>query len=202
MNNDGFPNHQFGNLLKRLPREKSKQKKRSGSGGGDEPPRHQAPRLLPPPSAPMQVARVFVAEMIADEDGALILRYWRGGFWRWRRSHWKQAEARLTRRLLYAFTEHALYESGVGPLPWNPNRKKIDDLIDALIALVLLPSEVELRIRAGRPGERHDRLVCERLARCRAARSSSRTHRTTSISSACRSTTSQKRACHGNGRTF
>ena len=70
--------------------------------------------MLPPPSAPMAVARQFV-EHCCLHDGAadeLTLRCWHGGWWAWRTTHWVEVEEREVRALLYAFTEHAVYPDG------------------------------------------------------------------------------------------
>ena len=68
--------------------------KRAGAGEG---------ALLPPPSVPMAVARVFVAKRCTHED-ILTLRHWRGGFWRWETSHW--IRARRSRREKPALRVH------------------------------------------------------------------------------------------------
>src|SRR5262249_39111591 len=39
--------------------------------------------VLPPPSAPMEVAREFVRHQFTDPAGALTLHHWRGGWWQW-----------------------------------------------------------------------------------------------------------------------
>jgi hypothetical protein len=71
----------------------------------------QPPQVLPPPSEPMQVARQFVQEhcLHNGSSDAVTLRYWHGGWWAWRLSHWVEVENRAVRALLYAFTEHAVY---------------------------------------------------------------------------------------------
>jgi hypothetical protein len=105
--------------------------------------------ILPPPSYPMQVARVFVAQNFI-EDGELSLRYWRDGWWHWKRSHWEEVEYRAIRSSLYRFTEHAIYLVGRTTARWAPNRHKIGDLLEALQAVCILP---ESRInRAGSMG--------------------------------------------------
>ena len=102
----------------------------------------QEPVLLPPPSVPMAVARIFVAERCIYDD-VLTLRHWRGGFWRWQTSHWIELEDRAVRSLLYAFTENACYIADRAPMPWAPNRRKIGDLLEALAAICILPSTVD-----------------------------------------------------------
>jgi putative DNA primase/helicase len=76
-------------------------------------------------------------------EGILLLRHWRGGFWSWQQSCWREYEPRAVRGLLYKFTEHATYLTAEGPAAWQPNRSKIDDLIDALSSICLLPADVE-----------------------------------------------------------
>lgn len=107
--------------------------------------RRAGAQLLLPPSEPMQVARQFV-ERHCLHDGspdALTLRYWHGGWWAWRVSHWAEVENRSVRALLYAFTEHAIYEAGKDLAPWAPTRRKIGDLLEALSAIVILSNELE-----------------------------------------------------------
>jgi putative DNA primase/helicase len=99
-------------------------------------------RVLPPPSAPMEVARLLVAERYTTEAGALTLRHWHGGWWEWQGPRWIEVEQRAARAAAYAFTESAVY--GKKALPWAPNRHKIADLLDALSAIVLVPESVPM----------------------------------------------------------
>jgi putative DNA primase/helicase len=96
--------------------------------------------VLPPPSMPMDVARVFVRQT-CEADGLLTLRHWRGGWWRWRTSRWIEAEDRPVRSLLYIFTECAVYLTDDGLKPWAPNRRKIGDLLEALAAICILAAD-------------------------------------------------------------
>lgn len=99
--------------------------------------------MLPPPSAPMAVAREYVEQHCRHGDsGALTLRYWRGGWWQWRTSHWKEIENRAVRGMLYAFTENAMYATDGGPRPWLPTSRKISDVADALIGITLLTEDI------------------------------------------------------------
>src|SRR6516164_5502619 len=77
------------------------------------------------------------------EDGELTLRYWRDGWWHWKRSHWQEVEYRAIRSLLYRFTEHAWYMTPMGSAPWAPNRKKIGDVLEALQAVCILPQDTD-----------------------------------------------------------
>src|SRR5262245_7267177 len=99
--------------------------------------------VLPPPGKPMNVARIFVAQCCA-ENAILTLRHWRGGWWQWRQSHWRELEDGAVRGLLYAFTENAVYLVGKGKgEPWAPTRRKIGDLLEALGAICSLPDDFQ-----------------------------------------------------------
>ena len=128
--------------LARIRRER-KAREANSSSGKDKGNTSQPPQVLPPPSAPMQVARVFVTHSLLVDGipGAPTLRYWRGGWWVWRTSHWVEVENRTVRSLLYAFTEHAVYREGLTEKPWLPNRRKIGDLLEALGSITILPDD-------------------------------------------------------------
>jgi putative DNA primase/helicase len=98
-------------------------------------------RILPSPSAPMDVARALGVDKYTEDD-ALTLRHWRGGWWEWRIVHWAEVEPRAVRKIAYEFTEHAVYRAGDDVKPWAPTRGKIADLVDALAAVVHLPESI------------------------------------------------------------
>lgn len=101
---------------------------------------------LESPGNPMAVARQLVDDRYLDED-AMILRHWRGGWWAWHRTHWTEREERSIRKEAYDFTEHAEYlavERGKPTLkPWEPNRNKIANLLEALAAVTHLDETVD-----------------------------------------------------------
>ena len=98
--------------------------------------------LLPSPSAPMAVARVFVGGCL--HDNLLTLRHWRAGWWMWQTTHWVEVDDRAVRSILYLFTEHALYrDEEKVERRWAPTRRKIGDLTDALTAICVLPNDVD-----------------------------------------------------------
>jgi putative DNA primase/helicase len=103
-------------------------------------------RVLPSPSAPMEVVRKFVEERCL-RNGApeeLTLRYWNGGWWSWRTTHWLEVKEQRVRQWLYRFADGAVYYDAEGELkPWSPNKRKVGDLLDALTALIYVPEEVE-----------------------------------------------------------
>jgi putative DNA primase/helicase len=102
------------------------------------------PTTLPPPSAPMAVARELVAQEFTAPEGQLMLRHWRGGWWHWRTSRWAEIEARAMDAAVYQFTEDATYSAGDQTKPWAPNRRKVGDVLHALAAIVHLPETVTM----------------------------------------------------------
>jgi putative DNA primase/helicase len=100
-------------------------------------------RVLPPPTAPMEVARVLVRDRYTHPDG-LTLRHWRGGSWKYRTSRWVELEQRAMAAAAYRFTEHAVYEGAKELVAWSPNRHKIGNLLDALAAVVHLREDLSM----------------------------------------------------------
>jgi putative DNA primase/helicase len=102
------------------------------------------PRLLPPPSAPLEVAHALVKNKYVDEAGDQTLKHWRGGWWEWRTSRWVEVEQRAISTTAYEFTRHAIYEGQKDEAPWAPTRRKISDLLDAQSAVVHLREDVSM----------------------------------------------------------
>jgi putative DNA primase/helicase len=88
----------------------------------------------------MAVARVLVGEHYSN--GHLLLRSWRGGFWEWTGTHWTEVEERRVKSEAYSFTEHAYFDEEGKTKPWEPNRYKIADLLDALRAITHLRENI------------------------------------------------------------
>ena len=104
----------------------------------------KAPRVVPHPSSPMAVARALAAALFTSADGALTLRNHRGCFYRWDGRHWPVTAERDVRGVAYVWLEHAQYDHPRDGLRlFNPTRRKIDDVIDALKAVVVLDSAAE-----------------------------------------------------------
>lgn len=102
--------------------------------------------VLPPPSNPMTVARLFIKQCCLHNDNPELLkvRHWCGSWWAWRTTHWAEVEEHDVRALLYRFTESAFYLDGQGKAQqWAPTRRKIGDLVEALAAQVILSGELE-----------------------------------------------------------
>jgi D5 N terminal like len=100
-----------------------------------EPLEEAEPDVLPGPGNPMGVARVIIRDHQSD-DGELTLRHWRGGWMQWRRTHWVEAEEKAIKSWAYGRLERARYWDATGALTlWNPNRRKVGDVLDALAAV-------------------------------------------------------------------
>jgi putative DNA primase/helicase len=101
-----------------------------------------ASRLVPPPSDPMAVARQIVADLYTTADGVVVAA-WRGDVYRWTGTHWSMVEARDVRAELYEYLEYAEFAGRRGQEPWEPTRRRIDDVLDAMKAIVIVASDVE-----------------------------------------------------------
>ena len=99
--------------------------------------------LLPPPSAPMDVARKLAAARYTHPAGPTLM-HWRGGWWEWRGAHWAEIEQKAMAAVAYRFTEHAVYKDDIVEKPWAPSRRKIGDLLDALAAVAHLAEDVHM----------------------------------------------------------
>jgi putative DNA primase/helicase len=104
------------------------------------------PVKLPAPNEPMAVARVIANELFM-RNKIPTLRHWRGGWWGWQQSHWREQELRAIKAQAYRFTEHAVYDKKTPDgdtitEPWAPTRSKIGDLLEALGAICHLSDHV------------------------------------------------------------
>jgi putative DNA primase/helicase len=100
--------------------------------------------LMPSPAAPYDVAEKLTDDSYRDADGTLLFRSWRGDFYDWNRTSWVKAEAAAVRKELYRGLKPAVYWTDKGELtPWNPNRRKVADVIEALAAVTHTPQDAE-----------------------------------------------------------
>ncbi|MGI8514507.1 MAG: phage/plasmid primase, P4 family [Acidimicrobiia bacterium] len=95
-----------------------------------------------PPTSPMPNARLAV-DRLWRTDAGLELRYWRGGFSRWEGTYWPEIPKDELRATFYELFENAIYLTGDGVKPFDPNRYKLADLLDAAMAVTLIPESIE-----------------------------------------------------------
>ena len=93
--------------------------------------------LYPSPSKPMPVARKLMKAR--EFRGLPTLKHWRDSWMRWEEAHWAEVEDRTVRAELYERLEEAKYMQPTGEAPWEPNRYKINDVVDALRGITHLP---------------------------------------------------------------
>jgi putative DNA primase/helicase len=114
--------------------------------------------VLPPPTAPLKVARALEAEFTAE--GQHTLRAWHEAWLAYSGTHYREITARDLRSTLYERTEHAVcrvvnQKGEAETRPWNPTRKVLGDLEDALASVLGLASDTEPRTwldERGTPG--------------------------------------------------
>ena len=95
--------------------------------------------IVPPPNRPMAVARELVTAKYMNAD-QLTLRDHRGDFYSWDGACWPEIDRRDIRAAAYGYLEHAYSLDGMKLRAFEPTRRKIDDVLDALRAVTLLDS--------------------------------------------------------------
>lgn len=106
--------------------------------------------LFPSPSAPLDVA-IELYEQFRAADGLRTLVPRRGGWMRWRTTHWAEMDAAELRSHLYHALGPALYEveimvkgePTIEEKPWHPDKRKIANVIEAMQAVGHLSAEIE-----------------------------------------------------------
>lgn len=124
-----------------------------------------APRpLFPSPAAPLDVAKRIYTEY-KDRRGRRLL-CWRGSWWKWRTTDWSEMDVAELRSAIYDTLgrvdyHHPIVQSGVvvdfDIRPWNPDKRKVANVIEAMAAVGHLsadvdpPSWIGVHSAAGRP---------------------------------------------------
>ncbi|MFF7171706.1 DNA primase family protein [Streptomyces pseudovenezuelae] len=102
---------------------------------------------LPAPSNPLAVARRLLPDW-QNEDGQLVRRRWRGSWMRWTGAHWREIDEAQVRKAMYERLEHVVYLAPVKDgefeqRDWAPTKQKIGNLLDALGAITLVPTDTD-----------------------------------------------------------
>ena len=99
----------------------------------------------PPPSAPLAVARHI--DRLFRIDGCRTLLSWRGGWMCWHTTHWSELDAAQLRSHVYRSMSRATYEhvtaNGVETRSWNPDKRKVANVMEAMAALAHFPSDID-----------------------------------------------------------
>jgi putative DNA primase/helicase len=90
----------------------------------------------------MQVAEHLLRHY--RHDGLPTLLHWRGSWMQWQGSHWSEVEESTVRAWTYARLKDAVFlvkksEQKWELEPWDPNRRKVGDVLEAIRAIVHLP---------------------------------------------------------------
>ncbi|WP_416972427.1 DNA primase family protein [Streptomyces sp. 4F14] len=105
------------------------------------------PEELPSPSNPMAVARRLLPDW-QTADGRLMYRRWRGSWMRWTGTRWREIDEAQIRKAMYERLEHVVYrvpgkDGETEERDWAPTKPKIGNLLDALGAITLLPTDTD-----------------------------------------------------------
>jgi len=98
--------------------------------------------IVPAPSKPVEVARLFVEKDYDDPRGVLLLHH-RGLFYAWLETHWLELEERSVRSALYRWLEHAVYVKDGELVPFDPSKGRVTNVVDALQSIVHISERVE-----------------------------------------------------------
>jgi putative DNA primase/helicase len=98
---------------------------------------------IPGPHIPIGVARAYVAER-ATRGGLNTLVHYRDSWLRWNGSAYAPVDAAAMRSESYSWLSTKSYDDSKEKknVPWNPTSKRVNDFLDALRAVVHLPSEI------------------------------------------------------------
>jgi putative DNA primase/helicase len=112
--------------------------RRRGAGAG-EPPKTQ-PVL--DPAAPLVIAAAYLEACATDKSGRRLLHHWQSLFYRWGGAGYAALEEGQLRAGVYTFLANAWRPTKNGVEPFNVDRHKVTDVVDALRALCQLPPEL------------------------------------------------------------
>jgi putative DNA primase/helicase len=108
--------------------------------------------MVAPPSAPLDNAKLFVQARFAHSDRDLLVH--RGGsFDAWDGRCWPALEERALRSWIYkAFSEASYLDARGEVKPFEPSKRKVDDIVDGLKAAVHVSENLTAPAWLGRDG--------------------------------------------------
>lgn len=99
--------------------------------------------LFLPAGAPLAVAEEFVLRTRAKDDNRLLHHY-RGAFYDWTGTHYRELPDEALESELYAFLRNAMVVKADGtPAPYNPTKGKVGEIVHALRRALLLDRDIE-----------------------------------------------------------
>lgn len=104
----------------------------------------RAPQEIPEPTAPLKVANVLCESCFTYDDGNIVLRHWRGGWWHWRDGWWQELKNREIIADLFQLLADCVYADEDGLVsPWEPTKSKLTNLTHAMASVCHLRDAVE-----------------------------------------------------------
>jgi putative DNA primase/helicase len=98
-------------------------------------------------------------------DGMSKLASWRGGWMVWRTTHWADVSVADLRQVIYGALNHAVYwhitKAGAELKEWSPDKRKVGNVLEALAAVVHLPSEIDPPSWVNSHGPGHSEIASE-----------------------------------------
>ncbi|MGV0581926.1 phage/plasmid primase, P4 family [Mycolicibacterium elephantis] len=108
--------------------------------------------VWPNPGTPLLVAQRFKAR---TEKRNQPIVFWRGDFWQWITTHWRQVSSEAMDAMLSEVLGAAYYRDDKGELHWwNPTTPRINAVMDRLRAISLLDSDTTPPTWLDRQGDR------------------------------------------------
>ncbi len=89
--------------------------------------------VYPPPWEPMAVAREIISDLQRDEKDSLY--YWRASWMGWQGAQWREAEEVEIKRIIYTTLENAVYVGPEKMEAWLPNKSRVANVMDAMMAI-------------------------------------------------------------------
>lgn len=99
--------------------------------------------LVLPAGAPLVAAQEFLQASCSDGDKRLLHHY-RGSFYRYTGTHYREYLHEELERELYEFLNLALVKTKNGVAPFNPTKGKVQEISAALSRRALIPRDTEL----------------------------------------------------------
>ncbi|WP_263993351.1 DNA primase family protein [Mycolicibacterium fallax] len=125
-----------------VPFDRAERQDRKGAGAKTK----HLPRalVLPPPDCPLPVARELIRALWTDAEGRELIASWRGQWAAYAGTHWEVVSRATIRAILQRAVEQAVVQQANGEVkPWNPNSRRMADLMEALASAVHRDDEAE-----------------------------------------------------------
>lgn len=98
--------------------------------------------IYPKPSAPLAVARQLYSSYV-DPKHVRTLIFWRGNWMRWNITDWSEIDTAELRSNIYTELEHARYDAGEEFRDWDPDRRKVANVMEAMEAVGFVDSSLD-----------------------------------------------------------